>query len=372
MNLLDPIFIAVLIFGTWTSYTDIKYGKIKNISILLMLTLGLFVNIFLTKTLSTFDLNMKSDFAQSIINVIISFVFGFVLWTAGIWTQGDAKLFLGYSFLLPVFTYKHGYVSFFPSLVILINTFIPIAIFYILNSFIHVKLKNLKTSVKQIFSSQNVINLILYVFGSFFIFQLFLNYFNTSLNFVLQMIILFILMEVLNKISSKATLIFSVIGFILRITYSFSSIFELPFVFQFLSTTVVFLILKLLLSFTEFYAQSIRIKDLKAGMMLSERLIKTKKGVEKRELSIITIFDIFQNVKESFMGDVKTRLTGKDVKQLQKMRKEGKLKFDEIKIAKTVPFAPFMLFGVLLTYFLQGSLLYYLSMAKILTLISKK
>jgi len=360
MNLLDPIFIAILAFGTITSYTDIKYGKIKNISILLMLMAGLFINIFWTKTLSTFDLNIKSDFIQSIISIITTFAFGFFLWLAGLWSQGDAKLFLGYSLLLPVFTYKYGYISFFPSLVVIINTFIPIAVFYILNSFIHTKLKNLKINIKQIFSSKNMMNMILYIFGLFFILQLFLDYFNISLNFVLQMIVLFILMEVLDKISSKATLIFSLVGSLLRIMFSFSSIFTLSFLFQFLSTIIVFSILKLLLSTTEFYSKAVKIKDLKAGMMLSEQLIKTKKGIEKRDISLITVFDIFQSVKEGFFGEVKTRLTEEDVKELQKLRREGKIKFNEIKVTKMVPFAPFMFFGVLLTYFLQGSLFYYL------------
>lgn len=360
MELLEPIFIAVLIFGIYTSYTDIKYGKIKNISILLMLISGLFINFFLTKTFSTIELNINSDFIQSIINIIITFSFGFFLWLAGLWPQGDAKLFLGYSLLLPVFTYRHGYISFFPSLVILINTFIPILIFYISNSLLHVKLKNLKADAKQIFSPQGVINLILYIFGSFFILQFFLDYFKINLNFVLQMIILFILMEILNKISSKTTLWFSTMGCLLRIIFSFSSIFALSFLFQFSSTVIAFLALKFFLNTTEFYSESVKIKDLKAGMTVSERLIKTKKGMEKKEFSIITIFDVLTVVKEGFLGDVKTRLTTKDVEELQTLQKEKKLNFDEIKITKTVPFAPFMFFGVLLTYFLGGSLFYYL------------
>jgi len=372
MDLLNPIFVAVLIFGIYTSYTDIKYGKIKNIAILLMLISGLFINVFFTNTLLAFDLNVKSDFIQSITNIIIAFAFGFFLWTAGLWTQGDAKLFLGYSFLLPVFTYKHGYVSFFPSIVILINTFIPIAAFYIINSFLHVKLKNLKTNIKQILSPNSAINLILFVFGFSFILQLFLNYFNITLNIILQMIILFVLMEILNKISSKAALNLSIIGALLQIIFSFSSIFTPTFLFQFFSTAIIFLTLKILLSITEFYSESIKIKDLRAGMALSEQLIKTKKGMEKREISLMTIFDIFNSMKEGLLGDVKTRLTEEDVKELQKLRNEGKIKFDEIKIAKTVPFAPFIFFGILLTYFLQGSLLYYLSLTQILTLISKK
>ena len=97
-------------------------------------------------------------------------------------------------------------------------------------------------------------------------------------------------------------------------------------------------------------------------MVLSEELIKTKDGIVKKETSFITIFDMFKSLKDDFFGDVKTRLTAEDVRELQKLRKKGELKFDEIKIAKTVPFAPFMFLGVLLTYLLQGSLFYYLNL----------
>jgi len=282
MSLLNPLFITILIFGIYTSYIDIKDGKIKNLSVLLLIISGLLINIFLSNTLSTFDFNMKSDFVQSIVNIIITFMAGFFLWLAGLWSSGDAKLFLGYSVLLPIFTYKHGYLSFFPSVVILINTFIPIAVFYVFNSFLYIKSKNLKASVKQVFSPKNVINLFLSVFGLFFILQLFLNYFNINLNFVLQMIIIFVLMEVLDKISSKATLTFSIVGSVLRILLSFSSIFTLTFIFQFSYTAIGFLFLKLILGITEFYAESVKIKDLKSGMVLSERLIKNKKGIEKK------------------------------------------------------------------------------------------
>jgi hypothetical protein len=367
--LLNPVFFIILIFGILTSYTDIKYGKIKNISILLMLISGLFLNIFLTKTLSTIELNMKSDFIQSITNILISFIFGFFLWLACLWSEGDAKLFLGYSILIPVFTYKYGYVSFFPSIVILINTFIPIAIFYIFNSLAHLKLKSLKVDIKQFFSPKNILNLILYIFGSFFVIQLILSYFKISLSFIPQTIVLFVLMEILDRVSSKATLVLSIIGSILRIIFSFSSIFTLTFSFQILSTIGIFLILKILLNITEFYSESVKIKDLKPGMTSSERLIKTKKGVEKKEISLMTIFDIFQSVKECFLGDVKTRLTEKDIKELQKLQKEKKLKFNEIKISKTVPFAPFMFLGVLLTFLLQGSLLYNLNTTRFLEVI---
>jgi Flp pilus assembly protein protease CpaA len=358
MNVFNPILIAILIFGFHTSYTDIKYGKIKNVSILLLLITSVLINVLFTKTLSSIDFSLNSDFIQTLTNVIITFIFGFFLWSSGLWSEGDAKLFLGYSLLLPVFTYKYGYVSFFPSLVILVNTFIPIAIFYIFDSFRQTKFNVLKTNIKEIFSLKQILNLFFVVFGLFYILDLFLLQFQISLNIFVKLLIMFALMEILNKISN-ATLIISLLGSLLRIILSFNSIFTYTFLNEFLFSVPFFLVLRLIINITEF-SVVVKINDLRSGMMLTEQLVHTKKGIEKKELSLLTFFDILGSVKESLIGDVKVRLTKDDIKVLKMLKKKGKLEFDEIKIAKTVPFAPFMLFGVLLTYFLQGSLFYYL------------
>jgi hypothetical protein len=48
-----------------------------------------------------------------------------------------------------------------------------------------------------------------------------------------------------------------------------------------------------------------------------------------------------------------------DINKIQLLFKEHKLPFDEIKISKTVPFAPFLFLGTLLTYFAKGYFIYF-------------
>jgi hypothetical protein len=106
----------------------------------------------------------------------------------------------------------------------------------------------------------------------------------------------------------------------------------------------------------------VKIKDLKPGMMLGERLTRESGNFVKKESKLFTIFDIFRSVKESFASDICMSLTEKDIQKLKGLHRKGKLDFKAVKIAKTVPFAPFMFFGALLTYFLQGSIFYYLAL----------
>ena len=99
-------------------------------------------------------------------------------------------------------------------------------------------------------------------------------------------------------------------------------------------------------------------------MVLGERLVKKKDGYTTIELSFINIFGILKFTKESLLSDINMKLTEEDIEKIQNLYKKGKIKFKTIKIAKTVPFAPFMFLGVLLTYILQGNIFSYLIVLK--------
>jgi prepilin signal peptidase PulO-like enzyme (type II secretory pathway) len=171
-------------------------------------------------------------------------------------------------------------------------------------------------------------------------------------------------MEALSKVNRWATAVFSLGGAILKLLLSFSSVFALPFLWYMIITLLIFVGLRLVLfCIIEFsFTESVKIKNLKPGMLVEEHLIKTKKGYEKKEYSLFTIFDVLQQTKRGFLSESSTSLTDEDIKKIRELKKERKIKFDTMKIAKTIPFAPFMFFGVMLTYVLQGSLFYYLSL----------
>jgi len=364
MNLLNPVLIAIIIFGIATSYTDIKKGKIKNTHLILLLFSGLFINTFFTGTLLDFSYSTDSVFISTIVNAVFAFLFGFFIWIAGLWPSGDAKLFFGYSFLLPVFVYQYGHIYLFPSFVILINTIIPMMFFLIFSGLLQLKWNYFKNYLRKNFTISDLANTALFIFGFSYLLQLVLLYFNIHLNFIFQTVILFILMEALSKVNRWATAAFSLGGAILKLLLSFSSVFALPFLWYMTITLLIFVGLRLVLfCIIEFsFTESVKIKNLKPGMLVEEHLVKTKKGYEKKEYSLFTIFDVLQQTKRGFLSESSTSLTDEDIKKIRELKKERKLKFDTMKIAKTIPFAPFMFFGVMLTYVLQGSLFYYLSL----------
>lgn len=78
-------YIIALIFASLSAYTDIKYGKIKNIFSLSLILLSIVVSLVF------WDLN----FADNILGVIIPFILGYPLYALKMFGAGDIKLFCG-------------------------------------------------------------------------------------------------------------------------------------------------------------------------------------------------------------------------------------------------------------------------------------
>jgi hypothetical protein len=361
MDIFDPILFTILVFGVYTSYTDIKYGKIKNIAILLLLISGIFLNIFYTRTLSNPSLSSSSIFIQTIINFLIALGFSFLIFISSLWSPGDAKLFLGFALLIPITFYKYPHFIQFPSISILINTFIPVAIFYTIFSFLSTDRKKLWEIIKETLTVKSLSETLVLLFVFSFIVQLILNYLGIKLIFFLQIFIMFVLIETFRRLSEKYMRIFSYMAATLRIIFFYNSILTISFLYNFFYLVIIFQILKIVMNVVELSSSiSVKIKDLKPGMIFEEHVIKQKGRYVKTSTSLISVLGFFKNIKDGFLSEVDWALTKEDVKRFQSLAKEKKLDFDEIKVVRSVPFAQFMLIGVLITYFLQGSFLFYL------------
>lgn len=68
--------------------------------------------------------------AALFINAGLAFALGVILWLLGLWAAGDAKMYALIGFTLPLSTYQNHYLDYFPSFALFINTFI--AMFFVL------------------------------------------------------------------------------------------------------------------------------------------------------------------------------------------------------------------------------------------------
>jgi hypothetical protein len=139
--LLDYLFLPALFFiGLVTAYQDFKEGKIRNKWIVLGLIWGLGIYFllliwalvvpYLYQIFSKpFTFVLPSYIFKVFINSTIALIVGYLLWYFDLWSAGDAKLFFIFSLLLPLKYYWRTALPYFPSFVLLVNTFLPALLF---------------------------------------------------------------------------------------------------------------------------------------------------------------------------------------------------------------------------------------------------
>jgi hypothetical protein len=102
----------------------------------------------------------------------------------------------------------------------------------------------------------------------------------------------------------------------------------------------------------------VRISDLKEKMRMAEGIFRVKKGnkilYEKNKLLHFDYVDMLMQKKRSFIHCVSDEgLSISDVRRIQKMKSDGKLKFDRILVHKDIPFAIFLLLAFLITVLIK-------------------
>jgi hypothetical protein len=335
---------VIIIFGIITSYGDIKSNRIRNRWILLAIVYSFIATfaLFLSLLFSNQPINY-SYLTDYILNFSIAFVFGFVLLYMHLWSAGDAKLFTAYAALIPLSIYSAGYVPYFPSIALLINTFVPFLAVFLIKSIIAGNLN--KKTFGNIFNIESVIKALIAVFSISWIFSFIKT--NIFVNFILVFVAYFILEKALKK---KFIMIMLAIA-VTRVVFQYQYIITADFLLNF-ALLFIFLILSraVLIIAREDATRPVSIDILKPGMMPSE--IVYKKGRVLRKININNP-DFKKFYKKSMLS---APLTEKDIGLLKKLEKEEKLSFKELDIQKTVPFAPLIFIGVILTLIFQGNL----------------
>ncbi len=119
--MLNIFFVSLILFlGAITSYEDLRFGKVRNKWIVLGLVIGSIVwfSFFIFNQVNLNYLGLL------LLNFACASVFSFLLWRFSSWAAGDAKMFILYSFITPLYFYSDFYINIFPSFIIIFNTFL--------------------------------------------------------------------------------------------------------------------------------------------------------------------------------------------------------------------------------------------------------
>ena len=354
MNLLILYLPIILFFGIITSYEDLKFGKIRNKWILVSISYSVFI--LLLANFVGIEIN-QSYMAVFVINLLLSSVVGILLWRIHLWSAGDAKLFFAYSIIIPLTSYKLGFTRFFPSYILLINTFTPLFVFYLMNVMFKTKIKTKIQALKHFMKIKIISITAVSIFGLIWVLKPLFSLLGFYPDLFMLSIFLFIVISFIEfLIPLKQFHIFIVIA-LLRLVFD-RSIFSFEFLKDFSLLLLFFLIIRffvLTLSYF-FFTKPVYVEDLKPDMALADRIYKKRSRYVKEENIIVSIFAALYYTKKTKPLFTKP-LTEKDVKLLKKLHSGGKFKPHEVRIHEVVPFALHMFIGALLTISCQGNFL---------------
>lgn len=131
---------VIIVLGILTSYTDIRFGIIRNKHLLFFIIIGLATYSYLF----IIHHHSFSDGYRWILNLFLGMGIALLLYFTNVWSAGDAKLFAVFCLLMP--TQKYSDIFPFASIVLFFNTFILGAVVVSLSS-----INRIVTSKTQIF-----------------------------------------------------------------------------------------------------------------------------------------------------------------------------------------------------------------------------
>jgi hypothetical protein len=357
MNLIYLFLPGILLLGIVTTYTDLKEGKIRNKHIIMAVVYSLAAYILLT------ILNWGSIrigyFIELFIMCGLSLIMGFIMWYVGLWTAGDAKLFFAYSMLVPLSVYKHGHIPYFDSTTLLINTVVPISVYLSIDLMFKTSLKQKLLFLKGALHPEEVFSLAISLFAFLWVTTFLFKLINLPMNYFVGTFLLLIVVMLFEKIfSPKLFKLVIIIISVLRFIFD-KSIYSYYFVEKFLLFLALFVILRFFIIKMGFLSLTKKtdLGLLREGMVPAEVICKNDGKYEKQDWVFFSVFDHFQEriSGKDYLFDPTQPLTKQDINKISALRK--KLGFKHLRIQQTLPFAPFLFFGILLTLLINGDVI---------------
>src|SRR4030043_1501792 len=279
----DLILPTLLIFGFWTSYTDIKKGLIKNYSVIAMIILSILLNVFVTKSFVNYT-------AESIINIFAALAIGIIIWLAGMWSAADAKLLIAFTMMVPVTIYKFSTISYFPGISILINALGPIFLVLFFQIIFRTSMKQKRFIILEVIKPISIINIFLSMLAIISIFYGLSHFLKISIDLFLAIMILFtIFWLVEQKMKLKLTYFFIAVNIISLILF-YKIMFTINFLINWIVFSFVVLAIVFLINLSKFInTMPVKLSDIKEKMVPAEVIFKRGEKYFKEQIFFIAL-----------------------------------------------------------------------------------
>jgi preflagellin peptidase FlaK len=310
---------------------------------LALIIVAILLNIFVTKTFITYP-------TASIINIVLAVGTGVIIWMGGLWSAADAKLFIAFSFLLPAMFFS-----------ILVNSFVPLFIFFFFHTMFKTSFKEKKEIAVELAKPKSIFSIFLAILALMSISYVISHVFNISLNYFLTIIIFFLILWLVEQKLKVKLNYFFIAVIILSLVFFHEIILTASFLLNWIVFSCAILLIFFLIYLSRFvYTQSVKLTELKKGMIPAEMIFQRGGRYIKKPIPFLTLLIMLRekSTTKPIFGYNPDGIKDEDIKRVLDLYKGKKLPFNEIKISKTIHFAPFIFLGVLLTYFAQGYFIY--------------
>jgi len=379
ISLMDFLLLPIIfILGAVTSLDDLRIGKIKNKYLIYGVAGGIICYCILAAKIIFFHAPLLFPIALFLKNVSISCLVSFFIWYFGFWSAGDAKLFMLFSFLVPLHYYGTSYpIPNFPSFILLANTFSVVFMFIILEIFIKL--------ILRMFAALKRMRLPRIDFKTL---RGFFSKKISSLNYrkkdyakiALGYLSIFMFMNILRllvfiKVDSRFASLFGIVCIIIGFSFQkLGTVLKKKTIVILISTlNIVFLAIilltatdvprtmqALLQNFTFFVMVMTIVSKAIQSFLNTAEIIKIKScqlrpGMLLGHESVVKICSIFKKkgLPERFYPDGITE----EQSNLIKETAQDETELSEVSIHKTFALTPFIFIGVLLTILKQGVIL---------------
>lgn len=344
------LLLILLPFILWTSYTDIRENKISNRAIAVLLTLGVILNV------AVFPENIKIW----LMNGLFMSLGVVLLWLGRALPAADGKLLLAYVFFIPLAIYDRKTPV--PSFSILINTFVPFFIFFLIQIFKDASGSQKKKAALSIFNIREILRLIINVFMiQLLIMMLSWAGINLIDNYFLNVLLVIVMYGLIRNLLDPVRYFYLII-IALIVTFPIGSKYALAMIGNTARAFLALLFLRYLNeASSSVFSKEIPIDDLKEGMqpLTSFVFYSDIQKYRRRWSTDINIFPTLVKPTESDALLFPLRpegLTKNDIDVLKEARDKNMLTSERIYIQKTIPFAPILAVGVTLTILFSGDI----------------
>ncbi|MCK4258824.1 MAG: prepilin peptidase [Halanaerobiales bacterium] len=335
------LIILIFILGICTSFTDILKKKIYNKTLILFSVLGLIIQVIYFVSITSNQM-FSYKLHQYVINTVLTLIVSFVMYYYNVWAAGDAKLFMALMLAFPQDYRVNNMNTFFMTLIFIFSTAF---IYVVIDSLLHLykNYMDKKPSIKPVlhYDKENIkVFLSRYIFSYLvvFVFNQYVTQ-NFEMNQLYKMILNLVLITSFFKVVKQVRImnILSVIIIVLLILkfYFFGLYNGLNFNIKISYLILIFGILVLRSIASKYNYKSIKVQDLKEGMVLSFSSTILFRGSRVKGLPQYT------------SENTRTRLTKEEVKSIIRWSNSSK-GHEDLTIVRLLPFAPFIFIGTLI------------------------